>query len=423
MAANKKTQPRTATGPGFFRQGVLILLPVILLAVVGTSALRKDRRMAEAEARERAQQFADDLARRVLLALEPDRDPAVIKTGPGASGPDSWFKLAADGEIAFPGPYEAVPEPAPENLTSLNSAQRQLWYEALRADRQAAEREAGLREFLRANPASNFLSRADALLGAALLEQSRTNEALECFGRALTCGGDVRGESGVPLNDLLLLRLLRLYPASTTVFTNVASLMVVPGDPPTDGLTHRTALALVSASAVAPMLVAAADGAGLPLPPGTGTTTWRQYWQALQEARSFARGWENAVGSEGRHSPPRFVWVTNETHWLAARVGAPASEGNRPGQIIIGFFGTNAVARIAAAVADVKDLPEHLGVSATLAGQPVSPRTGSCSPPRSRWARAAAADCVRSICRCRRRFWPARCAARTALNFCASICT
>src|SRR5271157_1290247 len=51
--------------PGFFWQGVLILLPVAALAVVSLVSLRQDERAAEEEARYRAAENARSLARAV----------------------------------------------------------------------------------------------------------------------------------------------------------------------------------------------------------------------------------------------------------------------------------------------------------------------------------------------------------------------
>src|SRR4051812_30037396 len=48
--------------PSFFWQGLLVVLPVMVLAGFGLSFLRQDKRLAENEARERAQLLADDLS-------------------------------------------------------------------------------------------------------------------------------------------------------------------------------------------------------------------------------------------------------------------------------------------------------------------------------------------------------------------------
>ncbi|MDB6121652.1 MAG: Histidine kinase [Pedosphaera sp.] len=55
-------RPDKQQKPTFFWQGLLIVLPVMVLAGFGFSFLRQDKKLAENEARERAQLLADDLS-------------------------------------------------------------------------------------------------------------------------------------------------------------------------------------------------------------------------------------------------------------------------------------------------------------------------------------------------------------------------
>ena len=64
----KSAAPRP---PRFLWQGVLILLPVAVLAGAGFFSLRQDRVLARLEAREKAQALAEDCAR-VLWAKLTD---------------------------------------------------------------------------------------------------------------------------------------------------------------------------------------------------------------------------------------------------------------------------------------------------------------------------------------------------------------
>ena len=50
------------SAPSFFRQGLLIVLPVAVLAGAGLFSIRQDRAMAQHEAVEQAQGFADRIA-------------------------------------------------------------------------------------------------------------------------------------------------------------------------------------------------------------------------------------------------------------------------------------------------------------------------------------------------------------------------
>jgi len=64
------TQPRRP--PAFFWQGVLILLPVTVLALASLIALRQDERAAESDARARATASAQALDRTLRSALNEE---------------------------------------------------------------------------------------------------------------------------------------------------------------------------------------------------------------------------------------------------------------------------------------------------------------------------------------------------------------
>lgn len=71
--------------PGFLWRGILILLPLGLLAAAGLYSLRQDRALADVEARERARQYADSLVLNLsnrLATLAPDPALSSIEIGP-----------------------------------------------------------------------------------------------------------------------------------------------------------------------------------------------------------------------------------------------------------------------------------------------------------------------------------------------------
>ena len=65
--------PRTSRKPTFFWQGMLILLPVAVLAAIGWASLRQDKILAEHDARERAQTIADDFLQKFSTELTATR--------------------------------------------------------------------------------------------------------------------------------------------------------------------------------------------------------------------------------------------------------------------------------------------------------------------------------------------------------------
>jgi len=67
LLSNATSMDRTNSGrrPSFFWQGLMIILPVLVLAVVGLYSLRQDEQAAEQAARKRAADSAQSLARAV----------------------------------------------------------------------------------------------------------------------------------------------------------------------------------------------------------------------------------------------------------------------------------------------------------------------------------------------------------------------
>ena len=63
------TGRRTQRVFGFWWQGLLILLPTVVLAAVGFRALRQDQRLVEQEARQRAAEMARDLSTRLARPI------------------------------------------------------------------------------------------------------------------------------------------------------------------------------------------------------------------------------------------------------------------------------------------------------------------------------------------------------------------
>src|SRR5713101_4754056 len=107
---------RQTRAPTFFWQGLLIVLPVVVLAAVGLLSLRQDRILARHEAVERAQVIADEIAQTIWTELTSARDTSLPA-----------FKVDRTGQLVFPPAIESLPTTQPLNVSELNSAQRQLW--------------------------------------------------------------------------------------------------------------------------------------------------------------------------------------------------------------------------------------------------------------------------------------------------------
>jgi signal transduction histidine kinase len=184
------TAARNQRRPGFFWQGILIMLPVAMLAVVGLISLRQDERAAEADARKRAAENVQSLARAVrssvkdefqrflvlqnvwMIELRSASQPTINSEFPDAKlKPDGekWerdypkFKLAdlvvPEAEILTNGaqisPPDFPPAPIPPKwFRELTPEQKNLWGN-LRAAKTHSEIDSRRQIFLNSKPSSD----------------------------------------------------------------------------------------------------------------------------------------------------------------------------------------------------------------------------------------------------------------------------
>ncbi|HXI71810.1 MAG TPA: ATP-binding protein [Verrucomicrobiae bacterium] len=182
--------PQTQRKPTFLWQGVLILLPVAVLATVSLVALRQDERAAEQDARNRAAENVQSLARAMRspvndelqrfftlqnawmmglrLASQPDasgvspdaklqadiekweRDYPGLKLKELATPPGN---ILTDGRQIQPPDFPAVPVP-PKWFRELSPKQQELW-ESLCAAISPAQIETRRAEFLNSKPSAD----------------------------------------------------------------------------------------------------------------------------------------------------------------------------------------------------------------------------------------------------------------------------
>ncbi len=226
-------QPDVGSGSAFFWQGVLMFLPVLVLAGVGVGSLRQDRLLADQEARERAQQsgrqlaavFAreaggemarfDELGRRWERELDPGLEAlrGTNQTGPPLQGgrpeqsleermlewgrryPDGVIAgslpaecaLSPSGGMAYPREYATAPAP-PSWLIQLSTAQKR-WWDQIQAGGPGVEekRRAAGASLLASHPA------ADAAVGvrfSLLSLELQTNSPAMAVARWLQFAGE-----------------------------------------------------------------------------------------------------------------------------------------------------------------------------------------------------------------------------------------
>ncbi|MBI5385519.1 MAG: hypothetical protein HZA90_12640, partial [Verrucomicrobia bacterium] len=149
-----KPQPSEPSQPRFFWQGVLILLPVAVLVVVGWIALRQDKRLVEAEARQRAQDIAEEVADKIWNEATA---PTAAESGPSLS-----FRVDSTGRLVFPPPVSEWPVPEPFDFSELTPGQLQLWQDAQLVSlgpTNSAARELW-QKFIESQPPERFLAAA-----------------------------------------------------------------------------------------------------------------------------------------------------------------------------------------------------------------------------------------------------------------------
>src|SRR5262245_35720906 len=105
--------------PTFFWQGVLIVLPVVVLAGAAVFSLRQDRVLARHEATERAEALAQQTADALWAKLAARDSAEQFK--------DHTFRVDAAGRITFPPPAPSVPVPQSLNASTLPPAQLEQW--------------------------------------------------------------------------------------------------------------------------------------------------------------------------------------------------------------------------------------------------------------------------------------------------------
>ena len=195
----------TQRQPRFFWQGVLILLPVAVLAGAGFFSLRQDHVLARLEAREKAQALAEDCARVLWAKLT---DPASVQEFKEHS-----FRIDAKGRLVFPPPGASLPVPMPVDVSPLNATQRADWLVSQSFATTADERTTGIvacRRLIESKPPEPFLAATQFRLGQLLDLAEDYDGAGGAFRFVTEQSPSVMSESGIALGVLAELKLLEM---------------------------------------------------------------------------------------------------------------------------------------------------------------------------------------------------------------------
>ena len=195
---------RTSRKPTFFWQGMLILLPVAVLAAIGWVSLRQDKILAEHDARERAQTIADGFLQ--IFSAE------LTATGSLTNAALS-FVVDPAGGLIFPPAWNPLPTPQPLNGSQLDGQQarlRQKVQETISAGTNGDAATEAVNDFIASGPPENFAAAACYDLGLLLARQKKVEAAMGAFDLLLEKFPEAVGESGLSFQPLAQFRLLEL---------------------------------------------------------------------------------------------------------------------------------------------------------------------------------------------------------------------
>ncbi len=213
---------RTNRKPSFFWQGVLILAPMLVLALLGGFTLQQDKKSARREAEARAAELADEAAPLVWEALQSPTigDLSVFPDFPQnttVSPNPIWSRLIAfdtDGGLKWPKPSQTALTLEPLDETALQAGQIESW-RARRSQATPSTSKSALNEwqhFIEMEPPLRFRAAAEFDRARLYLEAGNTNAALLSYSNFASQLEPVFGESGGDLRTLALLKLLEFKP-------------------------------------------------------------------------------------------------------------------------------------------------------------------------------------------------------------------
>lgn len=427
---NQRNAQRVAS---FWWQGLLIVLPTVVLAAVGFRALRQDQRLVEQEARQRAAEMARDLSARLgrplagvlsefeltangwfgagihggtvpwpgrsrLTAEEQERYRLRMADWqadyPGVHPSDVFpveARFSETGRLEWPPDYPLVPTP-PSWLDEFSPEQKALWDKATAALHQNADADVvrmAFEEFLASRPSAS----AKAVANFALLSFNvRTNAPTERMARLLkfgqVCGAELT-EGGLPLKAVVLAQALRDAAESGLTEELFDELTGWKGG---DFRSVLTPLLLTQAETLAARQAPAVRDAVLEL---------RQRWEGSERLRGLAQRAQEILR-------PTTLLTTNlwldsgDRRWFAildpSTLTSPALVNGQQSNVVVGhftrirFFPKAAVQRATEQAMSKLEvaLPPYFGLRVSLENAIVlEPKTGAPAQP---WMALARSD-------------------------------
>ncbi|HWW02865.1 MAG TPA: ATP-binding protein [Candidatus Acidoferrum sp.] len=298
-------RPLPRQKPTFLWQGMLVVLPVALLAAVAFASLRQDEALARHDATERAQALAEVLAQKMWNSLTALKAPAELDR--------HAFQVDAAGRLMSPRPIPPFPAARPLDPAVLTPEQSRRWQAALAAETDGRAGSAvgqAYSEFLGSKPPPNFAAAARYAEGLWLAKESKPDLAAEAFRAVARDYPDAVGETGLPLQPLAQLKLLELaVQAPTPSAVELAARL--------DTLCSN---AVNYPSPVSSTILSQA----LELAAGSELRTSAQHWHQLWQQQQFCRGLFAAASPYSFDQP--VFWFTlplDSTAHEPARLAVP----------------------------------------------------------------------------------------------------
>ncbi len=315
-----------ARRPTFLWQGLLIVLPAILLAGVGLHSLRKDRALARLDATEAAHALARNLADTTLPAAfnevvagldfsrpDADKHDLVLNAFTGESMTLAC-EIDNEGELVFPPPVDRRFPHEPLDFSVLPPKSRALWDQAnsasllLRNDRESIRL---FDEFIALEPPERFVAIANVRVASSLMRMHWPEEAREVLEKVVNNHSGVRGETGLDLGLLARIRLLQLAAGDVAGFDAEERVRAMAAAIARDALERPSWLTDWILNEVRSAELDFSDSAGRSVTQSErtrapGSFEWRRRWQAELDARRLH---ELYAARRADGTPPHAMWL------------------------------------------------------------------------------------------------------------------
>jgi signal transduction histidine kinase len=375
-----KTNAGSIRKPGFFWQGLLIVLPAVVLGSLGLFLLRQDRLLAEREAADEARKIARGLTHGPLsnaLVLDlpsreaiqrfranparPEDDPVVLCARQRLPSLACLVDITTD--LLYPPPLLSTPAPRPLDETELKPGQREDWAALNQSPALSNDVEMAIvagERFLAHAQADHFAAAASYRLGVLRLRQGQTDRARKWFETVAGQYPEAISETGHPLQIYAQLQLLRMAQEGPWPPAQKEPLMLALCAGAVLRPSVHSGFVLRQVAAVQKERPASVEG-------------WERVWQVHEMARAMQAKFQMAMTAEGANHADALG-----ARWLDLSSGPSRLVIPQPGEggCWLVALSQEQVRQIVRGVVAATVLPAYLGLSVEVAGRPVSPEAG-----------------------------------------------